>query len=111
MDTAQFEQIRRDQAAEGRRRLTVRPGYSSGQGTPSGTSARRPFTPKGHDAILKRLQDGRDDVEVILTSGSSLVGKVVARDKFTITVDESGTPWTIYKHAIARFAPVKGGVR
>lgn len=101
--TTQFEQIRRDQAEEGRKRLTVRPGYSSGG---AGKSTRS-FTPKGHDAILKRMQDTSEEFVVRLNCGRAVIGKLVARDKFTITIkphDSTGAV-TIYKSAISAFGP------
>lgn len=80
-------------------------------GPRTGGSARPAFTAKGHDAILKRLQDGKEDVIVVMISGDRIAGKIIARDKFTITLnvkdDEEGSEKevdvTLYKHAIESF--------
>jgi RNA chaperone Hfq len=67
---------------------------------------------KGHDAVLRALQQGQHDVHVVLrSSGETLTGKIVGRDKFTITLKIDGIRVVIYKHAIERFAgeePVAG---
>lgn len=60
--------------------------------------------PKGHDAVLKALQDsGRTCTIVKASSGDKLVGKIVGRDKFTITLLVEGVRRVVYKHAIEEF--------
>lgn len=67
----------------------------------------KPFVAKGHDAILKRFQDGHSLVEVELQSGRVIVGEMIARDKFSITlrvnIEGKAKDQTIYKHAIETF--------
>jgi len=94
------EQIRLDQQKDGsaRRTLHVKPGV----GKPP---LKKPFIAKGHDAILKGMQDNGGDISVSMISTEiPLVGKLIARDKFTITVlTDDGERVTIYKHAIESF--------
>ena len=66
--------------------------------------AKRPFVAKGHDAILKSVQDKQGIITVVLgTSGDVVTGALVARDKFTITIRTTSHVVTIYKHAIEMF--------
>lgn len=76
--------------------LGVRPGFSQ---------PKRGFVPKGHDAVLKHLQESATPVEVYLTTTEvPVLGKIVARDRFTITLMlDSGLRRTYYKHAIESF--------
>ncbi len=64
-----------------------------------------PFVAKGHDAILKEIQDVKGAIVVqLISSPESIRGKLVARDKYTITVQlYSGIRRTLYKHAIESF--------
>ena len=63
----------------------------------------RPFVAKGHDRQLEQLQKSGQLIEV-QTNGSSepLVGAIVRRDKFTITLapHNSQVRHLIYKSAI-----------
>lgn len=73
--------------------------------------AKKPFVAKGHDAILKHAQDVGGNLRIVtLSDGVVHIGKMVARDKFTITieVDQLGSlvRRTFYKHAIESFEPV-----
>lgn len=124
------EQIRDDQIAHGRSTLGVKEGYAGRErvgntefkhgyrGDNKGSP--RPFkkhTPKGHDAILARLQETRAVVTffVITPNSDSIEGRIVGRDKFTITVqpahpngdgvymDGGERPITVYKHAVESF--------
>lgn len=66
---------------------------------------KKPFIAKGHDSILKTMQDCGEQVSVVLLSTDvPVVGRLVARDKYTITVlgDTFGRR-TFYKHAIESF--------
>jgi sRNA-binding regulator protein Hfq len=86
-----------------------RGGYS---GKPVSGAPKKPATPKGHDAVLKALQDDGREITIIMQSGDNIIGTVVARDKFTISVRETldeamaGSPartHVVYKHAIESF--------
>lgn len=61
-----------------------------------------PFKAKGHDRQLEDAQYGKFEVEVLpLNADTPYIGKIVRRDKYTITVDDgSGVDNLIYKHAI-----------
>lgn len=124
------EEIRNDQIAHGRTTLGVKEGYAGKERVGNtefrhgyrgeNKSPSRPFkkhTPKGHDAILAKLQESRAVVRIfVITPDSDFIeGRVVGRDKFTITVqptyiddsngyhDGEDRPITIYKHAIESF--------
>lgn len=65
---------------------------------------KRPFIAKGHDAILKRLQDDKAQIEITAISGALYVGQVTNRDKYTITIEaQGGGRYTVYKHSIEAF--------
>lgn len=89
------DQIRQDQNTEARRRLTV--------------AGKKPFVAKGHDAILKGVQDSKGNVIITtIGDGTEHFGMLIARDKYTITIKlESGSTKTFYKHAIESFEPVQ----
>jgi sRNA-binding regulator protein Hfq len=83
-----------------RDQLHPRPGFRREERRPSGPK----IGPKGHDAVLKALQDsGRLCTIVKASSGDKVVGKIVGRDKFTITLLVDGVRRVIYKHAIEEF--------
>lgn len=110
MYNAKHNDIRADQAQEGRARtLTTRPGYAGR----SGQVGRKPFVAKGHDAILKEIQDaGGMIIITTLGDGSQHTGTLIARDKFTITImTTTGGRQTFYKHAIESFEPVASKVQ
>lgn len=76
------------------------------------TTTKKPFVAKGHDAILKAAQDSRNLIRIVTSGdGATHVGRLVARDKFTITIevefDTTVAPFsvrrTFYKHAIEYF--------
>lgn len=82
--------------------------FPSTHGTSRSTlRPKKQFVAKGHDAILKELQDSGATISVaLLGDGSEIIGKLVARDKFTLTVlTAAGSRRTIYKHAIESFGP------
>jgi len=95
------EQTRQDQINEGRSR-TLSP--KTGSRPP-----KKVFVAKGHDAILKSVQDSAGLIEITpISDGVTVVGKLVARDKYTITVEfDAGRRRTYYKHAIESFEPIK----
>lgn len=95
------EQVRQDQAREGQRRLSLPPGAKR--------PPRKPFVAKGHDSFLKDIQDKEGYITITKTGdGSEITGKLIARDKFTITIMVDGTRRvTIYKHAIESFEPAE----
>lgn len=61
---------------------------------------------KGHDAVLKGMQDNGSLCRVQPIHGDLVVGKVLNRDRYTITLDVNGTKRVIYKHAIEFFEEV-----
>lgn len=81
-------------------------------GLPSGlerrAAARKPVVAKGHDAILKGLQDRGATIEIYpIGYDGKIVGKMINRDRYTITVElAGGQRRTIYKHAIESFGEV-----
>lgn len=91
-------QIRNEQQRDAERRtLSVRPGNTS-------KPPRKPFVAKGHDAILKKVQDSGGNIGIMPMNGDRLiVGKLIARDKYTITMLTAGREITFYKHAIESF--------
>jgi sRNA-binding regulator protein Hfq len=119
--------IRNDQVDAGRQMaaselgtLHTKPGYNRQTESrhPSRASSnsrpihpKKPHTPKGHDAILAKLQQDKTPVEIGLISGVFVQGVIVGRDKFTITVDlsdategfEGVDQATIYKSGIEYF--------
>lgn len=100
------EQVRQDQMREGQRRTLSATGNRDVRKL---APPKKPFVAKGHDAILKNLQDTGDRASVtMIGDGTEHAGKIVARDKFTITLllDEDGTRRTFYKHAIESFGPI-----
>jgi sRNA-binding regulator protein Hfq len=98
--------------------LTAREGYSRAQQSLTqprphnatsrapreGNGARSERQSAGHDAVLKALQFDSRTITVILLSGDAVIGKLVGRDKFTVTVQgPDGIRRVIYKHAIEQF--------
>lgn len=74
-------------------------------------STKAKFVAKGHDAILKAGQDSGSNINIMTTGGLEIVGKLVNRDKFTITVEyHDGGRATVYKHAIESFTISKASV-
>ena len=68
----------------------------------------------GHDKTLQEIIDGGLDIKIIFMSGESIVGRLVAWDKFTLSVNEYvNAPFdrttddtngvVVYKHAIKKF--------
>lgn len=106
------EKIRQDQLDAGRRMtgtLSVpRRGESQTRREPYvpavGQSQKR-HVPKGHDRILDIAQKASDSLfVVVLASGEQIAGRLVGRDKFTVTVQvHSGIRKTVFKHAIDLF--------
>lgn len=93
-----------------RRRMSLPEGRRSRTPASSSDAPGSSRSAKGHDAILKALQDNGRKVEVRLLSGEELTGKVVGRDKYTITLlvenafaCEKPRRHVIYKHAIEQF--------
>lgn len=60
-----------------------------------------PFVAKGHDRQLKAAQDNGFDVEVDTMTELHLKGRIVQRDRYTITLAEpNGDERIIFKHGI-----------
>lgn len=79
--------------------------------TQTRTDASKPaFQAKGHDAVLKSVQDRQTPVKFTI-QGQEKVGIIVARDRYTISIifegEDSAT--IVYKHAISMAKPLKGG--
>lgn len=83
---------------------------------------RRPFKakPKGHDGYLADLQEtGAIVTFSMMSDGSTVTGKIIARDKFTISIQEQihkdgvpefdKVPRVIYKHGIEQFKMLAQG--
>ncbi|MDP9155282.1 MAG: RNA chaperone Hfq [Pseudomonadota bacterium] len=118
------EQTRAEQLAYGRQTLRA----SSDYVRPAATTATRPYDrssqpstrpplrtgPKGHDAILKAMQENSQRATIVTGDGAAFEGVVTGRDKFTITLktkhpdaDRAAQGVTIrrvfYKSAIEQF--------
>jgi sRNA-binding regulator protein Hfq len=68
-------------------------------------ATRRPFVAKGHDAQLQDAQFSNREIRIMTISGVETVGKIIRRDKFTITMEvtmgeDTGAHEIFYKHAI-----------
>lgn len=116
------EDIRKDQIAHARTTLGVKEGYERrdhASHANGGKGQTRPFkkhTPKGHDAILAKLQESREVVSIYPLNSEEIRGRIIGRDKFTITIkpvtvedggyrDGPHAPITFYKHGIEGFQP------
>jgi len=120
------EQTRRDQLAYGRTvisvdntraastRPEVRPAEVRAFATPGSalTRAAPRVPPKGHDAILKAMQDNAQIATIITSGGGDVyVGTITGRDKYTITLLTDHPDATVekkirrvfYKSAIEQF--------
>lgn len=100
------DQVRADQHRDAQRR-TLSP--SAGRHPGKTMQKRKPFVPKGHDAILNEVQANEGYLTVTkMGDGSEITGKLIARDKYTITLLVDGTRRvTLYKHAVESFEPVE----
>lgn len=73
----------------------------------------KPASPKGHDAVLKAIQDDGRTINITLLSGETMSGTLVARDKFTISVlvNVAGkiedAVFVVFKHGIESFWAVR----
>jgi len=85
------------------RKRTVVPGNASGKA--SGDS--KPFVAKGHDAVLKACQERKAQVSIKTAQGEMMVGTIMARDRYTISVMVNGETDAriIYKSHIVYFQP------
>ncbi len=62
------------------------------------------YKAKGHDAVLQRLQEKQTEVEVRAVGGKVYRGKLVARDRFTLSLElPDGKRAVIYKSATEAF--------
>lgn len=64
--------------------------------------AKSPFVAKGHDRQLKAAQDNGFEVEVDTMTEVRLKGRIVQRDRYTITLLEAATgdERIVFKHGI-----------
>lgn len=75
----------------------------------SGPIRKAPHVAKGHDAILKNLQDRGALIHITTVGGEAYHGKMINRDRYTITIrithaDKTFDDMTVYKHAIESFS-------
>jgi RNA chaperone Hfq len=102
------------QISEGRDRergtLHARPGHPKRQFDAKRDTGTRPVVKfaKGHDAVLKRMQDNNSLVFIQPLNGDGFEGRVKNRDRYTITLEVGGRERVIYKHAIEYFEAVAG---
>jgi sRNA-binding regulator protein Hfq len=87
------------------RRIVVNNGKH--QEPPSFSSPSKEFKAKGHDAVLKAVQDRKTACVFKTTDGESVRGQIIARDRYTISVLVEGEldARIYYKHSIAYFQP------
>lgn len=67
------------------------------------TPARKDAPVKGHDAVLRAIQNDGRKLHVKLINGSYFYGEIAGRDKYTITIRDEGGRHVVFKHAIASF--------
>lgn len=74
---------------------------------------RKPMIAKGHDAILKGLQDARSQVQInLMSTETPLIGQMVNRDRYTVSVRAAdGRIVTVYKHAIESFTTAQDSTK
>lgn len=74
---------------------------------------KQPYTPKGHDGILKDLQRHKAEVYIEFMDGRVESGTIVASDRYTISLrlKEVDAPYDdiehFYKHSIRSFGKYK----
>ena len=103
------------------RRPTIHANSTAGSRIPGGVHAasaphRKPMVAKGHDAILKGMQDRSATIRIESISGVLYQGVLVNRDRYTITIrtvtgattagDIVTNDITIYKQGIESFSAV-----
>lgn len=98
------EQVRQDQMNDAARRTG-----GNNRDVRRLSPAKKQFVAKGHDAILKSVQDNRGAIIITtIGDGTEHGGILIARDKYTITIKtDSGGSKTFYKHAIESFEPIQ----
>lgn len=70
----------------------------------STSSPRKPeFKAKGHDSVLQKAQDGKKTVHVLTNSGNIYVGTLIARDRYTLSINIDGQPRVVFKSSIESF--------
>lgn len=97
------DRIRAEQIHVARRTLSV-PAERRDRVRPTDTPVKSRHIPKGHDAILKALQDSKATVTIVTSGGGDeFTGTIFGRDKFTITLLVDGVRRVFYKQAIEQF--------
>lgn len=92
--------------ARGRNQLHVRPGFET-----RGRDGKPPVKfAKGHDAVLKAAQDSGAICLVQPMNGDAYSGKVLNRDRYTVTLLVEGRKRVVYKHAVEYFELEEGNV-
>ncbi len=61
------------------------------------------------DGFLNGLRRDRVPVNVFLTSGVKLSGRIKSFDKFSLLLESDGQEQLVFKHAIATVMAAKGG--
>jgi host factor-I protein len=61
------------------------------------------------DGFLNQLRRDRALVNVFLTSGVKLSGRIKSFDKFSLLLESEGQEQLVFKHAIATVAAAKSG--
>lgn len=75
-------------------------------------SSRPEFKAKGHDAVLKAVQDKGVPCKIKVLHEPEVTGKVIARDRYTISVmvDGEHDARIYYKQQIVFFQPQRGAI-
>jgi len=98
------EQVRQDQMNDAARRTG-----GNNRDVRRLSPAKKQFVAKGHDAILKSVQDNRGAIIITTKSGSAKrkgLG-VTLNSNASIEETDSGSSKTFYKHAIESFEPIQ----
>lgn len=71
---------------------------------------------RGHEAVLRAIQGGPSNpgkpIHVLKMDGSTVVGALIAFDKYTLTVmDADGTRRVMFKHDISEFFTKESNAR
>ena len=94
--------IRDEQRQEGLKRRVIK-GWNNNDSVSVIKKEKKPFAAKGHDRILERLQQAGESISVYLLSNDReiLKGKIVARDRYTIVIENENSKSLVFKSAIS----------
>lgn len=79
------------------------------RGTPGGPPNRDRDLQNIQDGFLNGLRRDRTPVNIYLTSGVKLSGRIKSFDKFSLLLESDGQEQLVFKHAIATVVAAKGG--